>query len=99
VRPASNGPLAFLGAFHGLDFLHLFGTYAEFGITPDAGDALLRATMEKAWADVAAGRTPTVQPAWLPAPSHLALDATSSKSPTWRGGRCAQLQDLGVLRP
>ncbi len=99
VRPASNGPLAFLGAFHGLDFLHLFGTYAEFGIAPDAGDALLRATMEKAWADVAAGRVPTVQPPWLPAPSHLALDATSANSPTWRNGHCAQLQDLGVLRP
>lgn len=99
VRPASNGPLAFLGAFHGLDFLHLFGTYATFGIAPDSNDAMLRATMERAWADVAAGRAPSVQPAWLPAPSHLTLDATSASNAMWRGARCAQLQTLGVLLP
>ncbi len=94
-RGMPSGPLAPFLAVHGVDFLYLFASYASFGSTP--GTASIEATVQQAWAALAAGEPPTTTPAW-PASDvgFLEIDETNTTSTDWRGGRCASLRTLGL---
>lgn len=98
-RQVPMGVVAGYGAVHGFDFIYLFGSFTQWGITPAAGDLALRDRFEQNWGAMA--RTGVPDPSWLVAGAsgaYLALDlATTMATTSWRGGRCAQLATLGLL--
>lgn len=97
-RGVPNGPLAPLRSVHGYDCVNLFGTFSSFSITPEAADLSVSAQLQKAWGELAHGTAPTAFPAASGStPSFRQIDGTSSNGTSWRGGRCTQLQALGVL--
>jgi para-nitrobenzyl esterase len=91
-RPVGSGPLAPLGAVHGLDFVYLFGTFATWGIDPGPERALSTG-IQQLWGSVARGR-PEVWPA---VPWSLHLDTAPSLDLAWRDNRCAALTQLGIV--
>ena len=93
-RPGA-GVVAGYGAVHGLDFVHLFGTYTQWLITPTASDLVVRDAIQGAWGRFAHDLTPGT--GWPVAPAAFVLDDPTSTRATWRGGRCAQLASLGLL--
>jgi para-nitrobenzyl esterase len=91
-RAVPNGPFAPYGAVHGFDYINLFATFSAWAITPSAADMSTSQTFQDAWGKLARGEAP-----WATS-GHLAIDAMSNHVTTpWRGGRCAQLETLGIL--
>lgn len=97
-RGIPNGMLAPLRSVHGYDYINLFGTFASFLITPEAADLSVSAQIQKAWGELAHGIAPVGFPAASGStPSFRQIDETSTNGTSWRGGRCSQLQALGIL--
>lgn len=95
-----NGVLAPLGAVHGTDILYLFGRFEQVGTTPTQVDLELSARVQDAWGSLARTGVPTTQPAWpafSPDGSFLTWESPGFTETTWRSGRCAQLDALGLL--
>jgi para-nitrobenzyl esterase len=99
TRAIPNGPVARLGAAHGFDFLYLFNSFASFGVTPQPEDNTIATLFQKGWGALAHGNPPTnvATPAWPAMPAHLQIDSPLASVGIWRGGRCEQLQQLGLL--
>lgn len=96
-RAIPSGPLATLGATHGVDFWYLFGTLSTIGATPGPDDAALTTTVREAWSALARGDAPAGWPAYTTAaPSVRRLDVAPSVETTWRSGRCETLRSLGL---
>ena len=98
-----SGLAARWGAFHALELWYLFGTLDTFpAYTPTAGDQRVSETMRQAWSTFARGEAPLASLPWLPtttATPQVGLLADPPATATEiRGGRCAGLQTLGLVR-
>ncbi|MEJ7599456.1 MAG: carboxylesterase family protein [Kofleriaceae bacterium] len=91
----ASGILTGYGAVHGLDFIHLFGSFSQWLITPTASDLVVRDAIQGAWGKFARDLTPGA--GWPAAPAAFVLDDPTSTRASWRAGRCAQLSSLGLL--
>ena len=97
-RPVPNGPLAMYQSVHGYDFVNLFGTFSTWQVTPTTADLATSADVQAQWGALAHGRVPTSWPvATGTDPSYRKLDDPPQAATGWRGGRCAQLDTLGLL--
>lgn len=100
ARAMPNGPLAPLGAVHGGDVVYLFGRFEQWGVTPTPADLELSARMQDAWGSLARTGVPTTQPAWptfSPGGAFITWNSPGTTETTWRSGRCAGLEALGLL--
>ncbi|MFT3697878.1 MAG: carboxylesterase family protein [Kofleriaceae bacterium] len=92
-RGIPNGPLQFLHATHGWDYVDLFGTFTAWGATATADDLAVSTEIQHAWIGLANGQAP-----WTPTPgSFHQLDSPSTTGTEWRGNRCTTLANLGML--
>lgn len=98
------GPAAALGAFHGLELFYVFGnTDSSPAYTPNADDAALVETMQRAWVGYASTGAPDFVSGWSaydPAsPSFGVFDEPAMSATEIVEGRCAELAALGLGRP
>jgi len=104
ARGFDNGPSAGTGAFHTIDVAHLFGSFDNWGYTPDAEATAISEAMRTAWVGLVSD--PSVAPSYLAAPATAwpayfsmnqqiveygeAIDIATEH----RGGRCPSLSAL-----
>ncbi len=98
------GVAGLLGSFHGLELPYVFGTTdVTPGYTPDAADAALVETMQRAWVGFATDGVPVFDPGWAPYaaadPAIAILDEPPAAATEIVAGRCAQLAALGIGVP
>lgn len=89
-----------LGAFHGLELFYVFGnTDVAPAYTPNADDAALVDTMQRAWVGYATDGSPDFDPGWDPysesSPAIAIFDEPPAAATEIVEGRCAQLAALG----
>jgi len=95
-----NGPLAALGVVHGTDLLYLFGRFDQVATTPAPADLELSARVQDAWGSLARTGVPTTTPEWpafSAAGGFLTWKTPIATETTWRSGRCATLEAMGLL--
>jgi len=93
-----------LGAFHGLELIYVFGnTDVSPAYTPNADDAALVETMQRAWVGYATDGSPDFDPGWDPysesSPAFAIFDEPPSAATEIVEGRCAELAALGLGLP
>ncbi len=96
-RPVPSGPLMALRAVHGLDFIYLFGTFAQWQIALTAADDALHGWFAQTWGSMARDELSATWPAGGANADYLGIDASQTMRSGFRGARCAQLGSLGVL--
>lgn len=90
------------GPLHGADIFYVFGNFTTSGIIPSFFDLDLSSQMQQSWGDFARTGVPSWEDETWPAatetaPRHMEIDVFPGPDDGFRGGRCDELQALGVL--
>jgi para-nitrobenzyl esterase len=97
----ATGAASALGSFHGLELAYVFDNY-DPRYTPTDADLRVRDAMQGAWTSFAHDGAPTTTPAW-PAAAPTSTEVflfgdPPSVATEIRGGRCAELERLGIVQ-
>ncbi|MEM9190704.1 MAG: carboxylesterase family protein [Myxococcota bacterium] len=94
-----TGAAGFLGAFHGFELAFVFGNFGAAPQGPD--DQALSTNLQAAWTSFARNGAPTTTPSWpaytSAAPAFLVANEPLTVVDELVAGRCALLQELGLI--